>query len=120
MAIKLEEKLERDAEALDKEMESLRQSWAVATKETAEGLKGLMDAVNATAQADKAQIEAAKERAQHEADVDIRAMEDRLQQASEAEKARIEKRIAEAKAEHAKRMAKLEEANEHIKKALGL
>ncbi|HEX9117727.1 MAG TPA: hypothetical protein VGA61_16780 [Anaerolineae bacterium] len=71
-------------------------------------------------QALEGQAVAEMERAAQDSEAFITAYGDVVNQVGNATQAMIEKDIAEAQAERAKRMAKLEAANQKIKKALGL
>ncbi len=123
MATKLaevEETLEREAEALKAEMQRLRHEWAATSGNAKTVIEAKMDGVKEKALAARAEVKAAMAALQNETDARIAALQEQRKQAGSARKSEFEEHAAQVKAEHAKRMAELAEANENIKKALGL
>ncbi len=121
MAIKLEEiedRLVNEAEALEAEMQRLRHEWTAASENAHTAIEQKMQAVMAEAKAAQNEIVAEMERAAKDSDAIIAAYGDVVHQVSEATRADIEKEATEAKAAHATRIAKLEEAGQHIQKVL--
>lgn len=115
---KIEDQLVQEAKALDAEMKRLRDELAHAAGERGTAIKAAMDKVEEKAQSLQDKVKAEGASARKETDTKIGAMQDQLKRASDTQKAEIEKHVAEAKAEYEKQKAKLEQANEHIRKAL--
>ncbi len=123
MATKLEEiedKFANDAKALEAEMQRLRHEWAVTGDSAKTVIEAEMTGVKEKAQALEGEVMAEMERSNKAMDAMTAAYGEKVHEVSDAQKADIAESIAEMKADHAKRMEKLGEANSNIKKALGL
>lgn len=114
----VEDYLARESAALEAELQQLEDELAHADAESRAAVRQKIDAAKKKLKAVEVQIKARAEQAQAEQDAKIAAMQAQMMQAGSRQKAAIEKRIAEVKADHAARTAKLEQARKLIKEAL--
>jgi uncharacterized membrane protein len=114
----VEDYLARESAALEAELQQLEDELAHADAESRAAVRQKIDAAKKKLKAADAQAKARAEQAEAEQDAKIAAMRAQMKEAGNRQKAAIEKRIAAAKADHAARTAKLDQARKLIKEAL--
>ena len=114
----VEDQLARESAAFATEMRQLREGLAQASAETKTAVQQEVAARKAKLETMQARARVKTEQAKHEMEAKIAALHDQMKGANERQKAKIDQRIAAAKAGHAVRSAKLEQAGKLIKEAL--
>jgi uncharacterized membrane protein len=115
----VDDMLDREAAALNAELNALDAELAQASAENRAALQARINQARQKLQTLEAQIEAKQTALQNELNAKIHALREQAKTASQARKAQAEQRAAETKADYEMRRAKLNEANALIKEALG-
>jgi uncharacterized membrane protein len=114
----VEDQLARERAAFDAELRQLQDELAQASADHKAALQKEIETVKSKIDVTRAQAKARALQVKNEMEAKVSALANQMRQASAREKARLEKRIAEVKADHEARSAKLRQAHELIKEAL--
>ncbi len=112
------EQVNQDAAQFAAELNQLDQELAMASAENKATVQKEINAVRKQMAATRAEIDAALEQANREANTKVNALNAQMKQANDRQKAQIEKRITQVKADHAERKAKLDQARKLTGEAL--
>lgn len=108
---------ERDADALNAEIEQLEAEIKSSNAEAKAKLQAKLDETKAKFRATQERAKKSAEEAKAEMDAKIKSLQDQISKASAETKSKIENQIAEMKEDHKKRTEKLRQAWELVKEA---
>ena len=108
---------ERDADALNAEIEQLEAEIKSPNAEAKAKLPAKLDETKAKLRATQERAKKSAEEAKAEMDAKIKSLQDQISKASAETKSKIENQIAEMKEDHKKRTEKLRQAWELVKEA---
>ncbi len=114
-----EEHYQREARAFNEEWNQLKAEWHEATDEAKAKIEQKMDATKAKMKALQERTEAKMDQYKAEADAKIAVLKQQREEVKEERKAKIDAKIEEVKADYHRRNAKLQEAWDLTKEALG-
>lgn len=114
----VDEQLEKDAAALNADLEELEAEYAQASAEAKQKLQTRIDNAKAKLQAAQDAMQAQLQSSQQETEAKIQALEEQAIKAKGERKAKIEKRIAELQADQNRRGELLKQGGKLIKEAL--
>jgi uncharacterized membrane protein len=114
----IEDQLARESAEFNAEMKQLKEELALTRAEDKAAVQKEIENVKKKLEVMQTQAKAKMEQGKNEMNAKVNTMREQEKQASARHKAKLEKRMAEIKADYAKRSAKLEQAGKLVREAV--
>jgi uncharacterized membrane protein/copper chaperone CopZ len=113
-----DEQIAKEAAARKAELQQLKAEWAQSSAEAKTKLQAQINEVKAKLGTLSSEVETRLKKLEADTSAKVASVNDQIAKAKADNKARIEKRLAEVRADHDRRAAKLKQAGELVKEAL--